>query len=487
MLANQQQGDYFEGKMMDETKDKHDVKKIIEEYNLFFNTWGDSDNWSQSQFKTLEDMLFEATKTQINANTLRRFFQQKTGNPQLATKEALCKFLGYSGYTDFVLKMTKPEKKTKMPEWQVSVPEKIPNVAGKEFAEKRTAGERETDERTAGGKPDVPGGKVTKKVINRVQKHIYIITLLVTIIFFYFLYDFILKERYNKYRISKIEFSASKTKGTVPLTVSFSYHIPSDLFDDISIVYEEANGDATEKKLNRDVNRINATYIYEGEAYCYLKYKGETIRTVPVVALRSGWSVYVREERKKFFRTLPISDAYTSGNYVSLPMEKVPEEARASHLFVSYVFYSENLVDGDNFLFEARMRNSEKEYAIPLSDMIMYISSDTHTHGFAMNENGYAYIKFISGEKSIKGDEYNLSRFNFDSSEWHVMSIKVENKNTTFYIDEEEVLNMSYNESLGMANELILRFKGCGAVDYVKVSKLTGEVVYQENFDSSVN
>lgn len=100
-----------------------------------------------------------------------------------------------------------------------------------------------------------------------------------------------------------------------------------------------------------------------------------------------------------------------------------------------------------------------------------------------MNENGYAYIKFISGENTIKGDEYNLSRFNFNSSEWHVMTIKVVNKKTTFYVDGEEVLGMDYKEPLGYANELTLRFKGCGAVDYVKVSNLDGKVVYEKNFD----
>ncbi len=42
---------------------------------------------------------------------------------------------------------------------------------------------------------------------------------------------------------------------------------------------------------------------------------------------------------------------------------------------------------------------------------------------------------------------------------------------------------MDYKEPLGYANELTLRFKGCGAVDYVKVSNLDGKVVYEENFD----
>ena len=66
------------------------------------------------------------------------------------------------------------------------------------------------------------------------------------------------------------------------------------------------------------------------------------------------------------------------------------------------------------------------------------------------------------------------------------MTIKVINKHTTFYVDGAEILNMNYNNSLGVANEIILRFKGCGAVDYVKVCKPNGEVVYEENFDEKL-
>lgn len=175
---------------MDQTKDKHHIKKIIEEYNLFFTAWGDSDNWTRSQFKTLEYLLFEATKIQINANTLRRFFQQKTGHPQLATKDALCKFLGYSGYTDFVMKMTKPEKKAGVTELQIIFPEDNPDVDGRDFAGQETTGKKNVDESVVVGKKDVPDGNGIKTAANRTQKHIYIITLLVAAIFLYFLYAY---------------------------------------------------------------------------------------------------------------------------------------------------------------------------------------------------------------------------------------------------------------------------------------------------------
>ena len=86
---------------MKETAGRGYIKDIIEEYNILLKSWGHSDDWSLNQFKTLESMIFEVTKIDVNANTLKRFFQQRTGNPQLATKEALCLFLGYKGYKDF--------------------------------------------------------------------------------------------------------------------------------------------------------------------------------------------------------------------------------------------------------------------------------------------------------------------------------------------------------------------------------------------------
>lgn len=461
---------------MDEYKDKRYIKDIIKGYNILLESWGPSESWDLNQFKTLENMIFETTKIDVNANTLKRFFQQKTGNPQLATKDALCRFLGYSGYTDFVMKRTKKEE--------------FASVQEDDAVEETKACPDDTDkvndsqlEKVRNRLTKDPGE--TSNNINKKNKwYINFVVILLLIIAGYMLYTYKLKDMYVEYLISKVEFTASQVKGICPLTVTFSYDIPSSLFGDISVVYEEANGDVSERKLNENIDKVNATYIYEGEAFCHLKYKDRIVKTIPVECRKTGWSVFAREERKKIFRVFPIEQAFNDSGYVSLPIEDVPQEAHTNHMFVSYVFYKEKLVDGDNFIYEARVRNSAQENAVPCSDIIMYIHSDTAMHGFAMNKNGYAYIKFISGENTIKGDEHNLNRFNFNPSQWHLMSIKVVNKKTTFYVDGKEILGMDYKEPLGYANELTLRFKGCGAVDYVKVYNLDGKVVYEEKFDS---
>lgn len=83
--------------MMDEYKDKRYIKEIIKEYNILLESWGSSESWDLNQFKTLENMIFETTKIDVNANTLKRFFQQKTGNPQLADKRCFVSFFRLFG------------------------------------------------------------------------------------------------------------------------------------------------------------------------------------------------------------------------------------------------------------------------------------------------------------------------------------------------------------------------------------------------------
>lgn len=456
---------------MNEVKGQGYVKEIIDEYNIRLKSWGHSDTWNLNQFKTLENMLLEVTRINVNANTLKRFFQQRTSNPQLATKEALCIFLGYKGYTDFVMKKTKQEPVDSLQEENEE--EQDTQIIDKE--------ETETENNRIGHYSK----GISSHIKRRNKRYFYMMLIVAIVISGYFLYKYKLKDVYIDYLISKIEFSVSQTRGTSPLTVTFSYNIPSMVFDEITIVYEEANGDILERKLLKGSHAVNTTYIYEGESSCYLKYKDKEIRKIQLQSRKSGWSVSAREERKNIYKTFPIGQAINKDGYASLPFDSVPLNAQSNHIFVSYIFYKENLVNGDNFIFEAKVRNSTKEYAIPCGDIMMYISSDAGVHGFAMNEKCYAYIKFVSGENEIKGDQYSLEQFDFDPSQWHVMKIKVIDKKTTFYVDEKPVLNMKYNNLLGFADELILRFKGCGAVDWVKVSKPDGELIYEENFSQA--
>ena len=93
--------------------------------------------------------------------------------------------------------------------------------------------------------------------------------------------------------------------------------------------------------------------IYVGKSLCYLKYGNRTLKTIRIETRTSGWSSYVREERQDFFCTRSFNDVYTGKGYISMPIQDIPKNILTDKLFVSYTYYKEGLVDGDNFMVEA--------------------------------------------------------------------------------------------------------------------------------------
>lgn len=455
------------------TSKKDYTKNIIEEYNIRLQSWGNSDSWGLTEFKMLEDLIYEASNMRINANTLKRFFQQKTSNPQVATYNALCIFLGYASYAEFII------KKTQAPTNDNS------SIAKKEEHEDNTTLINEnTDDKKEETTPKVsPLKHFPAKKYSKISV---ILVILGVILFFTYSYWNTFKQKYEDKLLSSIIFKSVTTKGASPFTTKIEYNIPKQLIDSMYIMCIEANGDRSKRKLSKDKQEIYASFIYPGKGLCQLIYKGKVINCVEVESRTPGWSVYLKEERSDYYLSLPFNCTNTDNNYLTLPLKEIPKDAITDKLFVSYTYYQDSIIDGDNFIFEARVRNSTTEdNGVPCNDIMMYIFSDTGLHGFALNENCYSYLKFISSENTIMGDQHDLSRLNFNPEQWHVMKIEVKDKNTNFYLDDKVVNQMNYNQSLGSANELTLRFKGCGAVDYVKVRNDKNELVYEKYFRKS--
>lgn len=435
------------------------IKEIVEEYGVRFKSWGDVASWPYSRFTSLEKMIFDKTHIRVSATTLQRLFRQETGNPQMATCEALCRFLGYEDYSDFILKRGQKEVR------QAAAVSSSPSVR-------------------SGGVNLSHASRLMRHLRRRNRYYVAAIAVLAVALCAYLLWDLRLADRYHEHLLRRIEFSASQVKGACPLTVTFSYDIPEALFPDMSLLYGEANGDTQPRPLAKAHGSSNTTYIYEGEGYAALMYKGREVRRIRIEVRRPGWSVFAHDERMGLFKALPWQAALNPQGCLSLPPGAIgnPELEKADHLFVSYTYYRPGLVDGDAFELEARVRNSSLEHAIPCADVMMYLYADAGMHGFAMNEHCFAYLKFISGDREIKGTEYDLSHITFSPEQWHVMKIRVADGHTVFYIDGEQVLDTRYERPVGQADEVTLRFKGCGAVDYVQLSRADGTVMFRDDF-----
>lgn len=453
------------------TSKKDYTKNIIEEYNIRLQSWGNSESWGLTEFKMLEDLIYEASNTRINANTLKRFFQQKTSNPQVATYNALCIFLGYTSYAEFIIKKTKQTKEHDKDSTNL--------ISNHEENDHISLNKEAIQENL-----DIQKSSLQKySSILKYFKVSIILLILGVISFFIYNYWNTFQQKHEDKLLSEIIFKSTITKGASPFTTKIDYYVPEQLADSMYLTCIEANGDRSTRKISKDKQEIYASFIYPGKGICQLTHKGKIINSIEIESRTSGWSIYLKEERSDFYLSIPFSSANTENDYLTLPLKEIPQDAITDKLFVSYTYYHDSIIDGDNFVFEARVRNSTTEdHGVPCNDIMMYIFSNTGLHGFALNENCYSYLKFISSENTIMGDQHDLSRLNFNPELWHVMKIEVKNKKTNFYLDDKIVNQMSYNQSLGIANELTLRFKGCGAIDYVKVKDTNNKLIYEKHF-----
>src|SRR6056297_3196151 len=149
--------------------------------------WGDSVDWTNSDFINLSKIIYEKTNISISHATLKRVFgKQKTDskeqyNPQIDTKDALVKLIGYKDWIDFKDKI------------DVSDAEEVSH--------------RKKNSSTF---------ITRRKVINAI-----LFLLLIGLIFLIYYHQ---TNIVNKKKIlSKISFSINKTEGDVPLNIVINY------------------------------------------------------------------------------------------------------------------------------------------------------------------------------------------------------------------------------------------------------------------------
>ncbi len=446
--------------------DDSEVKQIIAEFNRKFHTWGHSDTWTLGQFKILEDLIFDASHVRINANTLRRFFQQRTSSPQSATRNALCKFLGYDSYSDFVLRNAKASAPAK--EEAVAAPTPLPESREKISAEKKPEQTAEPDQCPATNK-----SRLSKKFRAGIAIAITLVTAAIAAALWYGNSD---------RELDRIYFEVNTRKGTSPVTVTLNYNIPERLLPMMRVVAVESNGDSLTRQLQSPTGNMFFTFVYPGLSELKLYSGDRIVRYIPIESRKIGWQSFVKEDYSGYFGFHLLDSLYRRNGVLSLPQSTVPEKLRTDKLFITYTYYRPGLVDGDNFTVEARVRNSDDDGGISCFDTMLYAFSDTAMHGFTLNREGYSYIKFISSENKFSGENYDFTGIGFDPSEWNIMRIDVRDRHTTFSLNGKTLMSADYQQAVGMLDEITLRFKGFGAVDYIRLSDSEDNTIYFENF-----
>jgi len=146
-------------------------------------------------------------------------------------------------------------------------------------------------------------------------------------------------------------------------------------------------------------------------------------------------------------------------------------------------------ISGDELIAEYRCRNAIVDGGLDCQAIIFGLFTENPLHPIVcrLTKNGcQPWGGFDIGERRLVGSEKfekDITRFGFDMEQWHTVRIKTKNQLAELYVDNELVYQTNYQAKLGNIKGISFQFRGSGIVDYVKLQRHDGTIVYEENFD----
>lgn len=398
--------------------------------------WGEGRQWTNGNFEKLSEIIYLETKVSISSSTLKRLFgKSKTYknfyNPQLATKNALAAFVGYTDWDDFTNQNRKPFTENAIDEDALLVPK-------------------------------------TRTIIKKWL--VVVVFLSVPLIF--------LIINFND-RVKHLPtLSTNIQAGFAPLQTTFTIHNSLSILDTLTIDF----GDGTQQLLTQEINTIKHNYNRSGVYISHLIVNRKVFAQTTIQVNTAGWETEILHNQIYNVK----SDVKRDKN-----LFYAPSNLSAVGINTDSIYWTINRnirdynVSGDDFTIEAGVLNGKKDGGISCYDfnMDVYGINENIKIEF-LDPNCIVWVDFIISDVKVDGKETDLSTLGIDLSTWRLIRLEVKNKVASLFVDNKQVYTSpTYNTPIGSIKGLMLGFKGSGKVDYIKLFNPSERLVYEETFD----
>ena len=427
---------------MGATSDKQLVRLCLDE---LCNKMGyvDRSKISQSDLEHLCYLIEENTKIVISISTIKRVFIEKFERlPQLATLDALTKFLGYSSWQDF-----KSRKVNSDGAHAILSIEDL-NVRGK------------------------ANGWSAYRNLALVSGMI----ILTAILFM----------TMRKNTNSEAAFSVQKiVSQDVPANVIFNYNI--DHIEGDSFYIQPSWNKRMRIKIGKNSYTQTETYYEPGYHTAKLICDNKVLKQVLVHITTRGWVGYSKvnfsDPYPQYFQHETIvRDSVLGLNLSGLKANDI--EIRNDKIYYYACFPDSLKINSDNFTLTARVRmDPVKPTLCPW--IISEVYSQNSLFFFTGTIPGCTgEAKAMFSDKYLDGKKNDLSSFGFDVRNWRNVRIDVRRKVVKISVEEKEVFTTTYERPGGFIQGMGFGSNGLCEVDYVQLTDSVGNVVYRNDFKS---
>jgi hypothetical protein len=391
--------------------------------------WGSSDEWTNQDFISLSEKIFQQTNVSLSHVTLKRLWGKVKYDslPNTHTLNTLAKFVGFENWRDFKSKDT-----NEVLAQPIELPQSTPTLS-------------------------------TSRGNNKLKTLVFLAILVALGCCFLFFY--------SKSPLYSDDYSFSSTKVIsegVPNSVIFDYdatRAPED-----SVIIQQSWDKKLQTKVPKNKHQHTSIYYYPDFYRAKLIVAGEIVKEHSLLIKTDGWlTVVATSPVPVYFKK---EDAIADGK-IHLPIDKIQSQNISLQPISPVVVYS-NVHDygelySSDFIFETLLKNDYSEGASVCQKTNIYLLCEGTAIGIPLCAKGcVSDADLLFTKHFYSGKQKDLSAFGVDFSDFIKVRIETKNDHAKIFVND----TLSYEVDDIVKAKIIgidYTFQGTGTVEYVKL------------------
>jgi len=400
--------------------------------------WGDAASWTNDDFSTLSERLFEGTGVRLSVSTLKRVWGKVKydSSPTPATLNTLARYAGFEGWRDFIQRSNQPAATAPALPNTAPAPPSAPAAASEPPA---------TPAKAAGRNYTTP-----------------IIIISVTIIA---VVSLISARLHNSAVIRPPRFDARRTSDQLPNSVVFDYDASS--FHPHAVIIQQSWDPRRRESVNPDGKQHTSLYYSPGYFRAKLIVDNEIKMQTDVFVPSGGWKGIVQKD------PIPI---YLKTDEIRKDSGVLGITSATLHEKLGTGVFSGNWVDfcnirpfpgitGDQFTLAATVRNTSTVEECLCRKVQVIILGKLSAIVVPLCDKGcISDIGLYAGNTGISGKDHDLSAFGCDFTQWQRLKCTLDHGHFGIQLNGKTIFQKEKVPSIGDIVGVRVDFEGTGMI-----------------------
>lgn len=424
--------------------------------------WGSSEIWTNQDFDVLSELIEKETKVTLSVATLKRIWGKVkyTSRPTTTTLDTLAQFIGHQNWRGF----------------------KLEHLSAEAVEPGHADSPTESDLNLIPHSPDVPKSETVEK---KKQKSFVVYAIAVCSAMLILLLSSLMRNGEKNLRADEpadFSFTSKKilTEG-VPNSVIFDYDASAAAADD-TIYIQQSWDERLRARINRAEHSHASIYYYPGFFQAKLVVNDRVMKEHNLYIRSNGWVPVIEQpDVPIYFKAHEV----IHGGVMTIPVERIEAAGIALQPEPPWVaFYNARTFGdlmSDNFIFETEVRNDYSKGAGVCQLTDIHIQLEGGVIAVPLSIKG-CVSKLLFGD--MRGRITDTSPLGCDFLDWINVRYEVRDRKGQIFINHKKVYDTSLDVNPIKIVGLLYRFQGTGSVNFVKLSRVDGKVIYQDDFNA---